>query len=129
MNDILDPPAERDMPPGRSSRMRADLMAAINRPEHGRNSRRRLVLVAALIAAVAGGAATAVVGRDGGPAQVLVGYDADGNEVARARLFPPTARSGSGGPDQYDRCYVDPSGNVVHGDPGPNCLPAHPWTH
>ncbi|MCA2218544.1 hypothetical protein [Jidongwangia harbinensis] len=50
----------------------------------------------------------------------LVAYTADGGEAGRRRLFPPT------GADR--RCYVDPSGTVVHGDPDPPCRPAEPWT-
>jgi hypothetical protein len=50
----------------------------------------------------------------------LVSYDADGREIDRRPLFEPFDRLG--------RCYVDPSGTVVYGKPGPTCQPADPWT-
>jgi hypothetical protein len=50
----------------------------------------------------------------------LVSYDTAGREIDRRPLFPP--------PGWFDRCYVDPSGKVVYGKPGPNCRPADPWT-
>lgn len=49
----------------------------------------------------------------------MVSYQVDGSEIGRRPLFQPL--------DHYDHCYVDPSGNVLYGDPGPNCLPAEPW--
>jgi hypothetical protein len=72
MNDILNPPSERDLPPGRSERMRADLLTVIGgpRPRAGR----RLVLVAATVAVVAAGSAVSGLLRDravDGPSRVL----------------------------------------------------------
>ncbi len=58
MNDILEPPAERDMPAGRSARMRADLLTTIHRPDRRHGAPRRLALVAAVVAVAAGAAAT-----------------------------------------------------------------------
>ncbi|WP_432994298.1 hypothetical protein [Dactylosporangium sp. CA-233914] len=49
----------------------------------------------------------------------LVSYDNAGNEIDRRPLFVPFDRLG--------RCYVDPQGTVVYGEPGPACLPAEPW--
>lgn len=48
MNDLLDLPAERDLPPERAARMRADLLESIRHPRH----RTRAGLVAAVAAAV-----------------------------------------------------------------------------
>ncbi|MFI7540748.1 hypothetical protein [Actinoplanes sp. NPDC049599] len=50
----------------------------------------------------------------------LVSYDAAGREIDRRRLF-------AAGED-FPRCYADPAGRVVYGDPGPDCLPADRWT-
>lgn len=49
----------------------------------------------------------------------LVSYQEDGSEIGRRRLFQPFS--------QHDNCYVDPSGKVVYGEPGPSCLPSEPW--
>lgn len=49
MNDVLDPPAERDLPPGRAARMRADVLRAVARPA----PRRRSLVTAAVAAAAA----------------------------------------------------------------------------
>ncbi|MDG4796409.1 hypothetical protein [Micromonospora sp. WMMD1082] len=56
--------------------------------------------------------------RDDGGAD-LVAYDRAGVEIDRRPLFTPF--------DQLGRCYVDPAGAVVYGDPGPTCQPAEPW--
>ncbi len=65
MTDPLQPPPERDMPAGRSARMRADLLAAIDRSQRRRRTRpRRLALPAAGLV-VALGATVAVVARAG----------------------------------------------------------------
>ncbi|MEU8329711.1 hypothetical protein [Micromonospora sp. NPDC048839] len=54
MNDILDPPAERDLPPGRAARMRADLVTSIRRPRRRRAVRLGIATVATAAAVVAG---------------------------------------------------------------------------
>lgn len=52
----------------------------------------------------------------------LVSYDASGREIDRRPLFPfPIS-------DEFDRCYTDPSGAVIYGQPGPDCRPAEHWT-
>ncbi|GIJ12380.1 hypothetical protein ACFFMR_22215 [Micromonospora andamanensis] len=71
-------------------------------------------------ARVAGGAFGLVgagVSEDGGAE--LVAYDRAGVEIDRRPLFTPF--------DKLGRCYVDPAGAVVYGDPGPTCQPAEPW--
>ncbi|MCZ7418255.1 MULTISPECIES: hypothetical protein [unclassified Micromonospora] len=57
------------------------------------------------------------ISEDGGAA--LVASDRAGVEIDRRPLFTPF--------DQLGRCYVDPAGVVVYGDPGPACQPAEPW--
>ncbi|GIJ21241.1 hypothetical protein [Micromonospora lutea] len=57
------------------------------------------------------------ISEDGGAN--LVAYDRAGVEIDRRPLFRPF--------DQLGRCYVDPAGVVVYGDPGPACQPAEPW--
>jgi hypothetical protein len=52
MNDILDPPGERDLPAGRQERIRARVLDSVQHPE--RHTARRLVLVAAVTAVAAG---------------------------------------------------------------------------
>ena len=54
------------------------------------------------------------------PGAALVSYDAEGREIDRRPLFHPAG--------EVDRCYTDPAGKVIYGPPGPNCLPADPWT-
>jgi hypothetical protein len=53
MNDLIEPPAERDLPPTRAARMRADLLGATRDPRP-RVRRRLLVAAAAVIAFVLG---------------------------------------------------------------------------
>ncbi|MEU4472716.1 hypothetical protein [Micromonospora sp. NPDC023888] len=54
MRDILDTPAERDLPPGTAVRMRADLMTSIRRPRRRRTVRLGIATVATAAAVVAG---------------------------------------------------------------------------
>ncbi|MEU8286224.1 hypothetical protein AB0C01_18020 [Micromonospora sp. NPDC048905] len=54
MKEILDPPAERDLPPGRAVRMRADLMTSIRRPRRRRAVRLGIATVATAAAVVVG---------------------------------------------------------------------------
>lgn len=54
------------------------------------------------------------------PGAELVSYDPAGREIDRRPLFQPT--------DQLDRCYTDPSGEVIYGRAGPDCQPAERWT-
>lgn len=70
MNDILDPPTDRDMPAGRSARMRAELLANLRRPARQHHARRRIALVAAAVVAAAGATAT-VNSLDRGPTRIL----------------------------------------------------------
>jgi hypothetical protein len=42
----------------------------------------------------------------------------------RPRTVVPPSRS-----NRHDRCYVDPTGTVVYGKPGKDCLPAQTWRH
>ncbi|MFG2052115.1 hypothetical protein ACGFIW_32390 [Micromonospora sp. NPDC048935] len=58
MKDILDTPAERDLPPGEAARMRADLMTSIRRPRRRRRTGVRLgIATVATAAAVVAGVA------------------------------------------------------------------------
>ncbi|WP_433552147.1 hypothetical protein ACQP08_00460 [Micromonospora zamorensis] len=50
----------------------------------------------------------------------LVSYDDTGAEIDRRPLFRPS--------DQFDHCYADPSGTLVYGSPGTDCLPAERWS-
>jgi hypothetical protein len=50
----------------------------------------------------------------------LVSYDAAGHEIDRRLLFQYS--------EQFPHCYTDPAGKVIYGEPGPDCLPADPWT-
>lgn len=52
----------------------------------------------------------------------LVGYDAGGREIYRQQLFSALYQ------DDPERCYTDPSGDVIYGQPGPHCQPAERWT-
>jgi hypothetical protein len=49
----------------------------------------------------------------------LVSYDEHGLEIDRRPLFQAE--------DQLDRCYTTPSGTLIYGQPGTNCLPAEAW--
>lgn len=49
----------------------------------------------------------------------LVSYDAAGTEIDRRRLFQPS--------NEFDHCYVDPTGSIVYGEPGDECRPAERW--
>ncbi len=72
MNDLVQPPAERDMPPGRAARMRAGLMRSTARPFPAR--RRTAVLAAAtaaIVAVVAAVAGVAVTRSAGLPGEVV----------------------------------------------------------
>jgi hypothetical protein len=57
MKELIEPPAERDLPPGRATRMRADLLAAARQPRT-RVPRRLLVAAAAVLTLVAAVAVT-----------------------------------------------------------------------
>jgi hypothetical protein len=73
MNDILQPPAERDLPPGRAERMQAGVLAALHEPEP-RHTGRRVAVLAAVVTTVAvgvGGAALWPFGGNGGSTQAL----------------------------------------------------------
>lgn len=70
MHDILEPPAERDLPDASLTRIRARVFANIGRPEQ-RHTARRVVLVAAAATAVAAGATTAIRWEAGGDVQAL----------------------------------------------------------
>lgn len=54
MKDILDIPAERDLPPGETARMRTDLMTSIRRPGRRRAVRLGIATMATAAAVVAG---------------------------------------------------------------------------
>ena len=54
MKDILDPPVERDLPPGRAAAMRADLLTSIRRPRRRRAVRLGIATMATAAAVVAG---------------------------------------------------------------------------
>jgi hypothetical protein len=57
---------------------------------------------------------------DVGKKAELVSYDAAGRVIDRRPLFVYS--------EDYPHCYTDPDGKVIYGDPGPDCLPADPWT-
>ncbi|MER7894525.1 hypothetical protein ABTX15_32555 [Micromonospora sp. NPDC094482] len=63
MKDILDAPIERDLPPGKATRMRADLMTSIHRPRP-RTAVRLGIATMAAAAAVVTGVAVAPNGDD-----------------------------------------------------------------
>ncbi len=73
MNDVIDPPAERELPPARAVRMRAGLLSAAHRPP--RHTRRRLAVALAAVAVLAGGAAVAADRRDAGRELLAMGPD------------------------------------------------------
>ncbi|MEU7906609.1 hypothetical protein [Actinoplanes sp. NPDC049118] len=50
----------------------------------------------------------------------LVSIGEGGGGIGRRRLLRSF--------DRVDRCYADPSGEVVYGEAGSQCLPAEPWT-
>ncbi|MGC4745041.1 hypothetical protein ACLQ28_05185 [Micromonospora sp. DT201] len=54
MKDILDTPAERDLPPGKAATMRVDLMTSIRRPRRRRAVRLGIATLATAAAVVAG---------------------------------------------------------------------------
>lgn len=65
MNDLINPPAERDLPPGRATRMRAELLTAARVPRR-RTTRWRLVIpVAAVLTLIAGVTLTLQIRQDG----------------------------------------------------------------
>ncbi|GAA2475076.1 hypothetical protein [Winogradskya humida] len=66
MNDVLKPPADRDLPPARAARMRAELMTVARGPRVHR--RRLLVATMAVLALIAG---VAVVKLDTDRTQIL----------------------------------------------------------
>jgi hypothetical protein len=49
----------------------------------------------------------------------LVSYDATGQEIDRRSLFEL---------GEYPHCYTDPTGKILFGGPGTDCVPADPWT-
>ncbi|MEU8228926.1 hypothetical protein AB0C12_04885 [Actinoplanes sp. NPDC048967] len=63
MTDLIEPPAERDLPPARAARMRAELLAAARGPRP-RISRRLLVTAAAVLTLVAAVAVTLEVRQE-----------------------------------------------------------------
>jgi hypothetical protein len=70
MNDVLEPPAERDMPAHRSARMRARLLGSLHRPT-ARRGRRRLVMAMAGLVAIAGLAVPVLPERDDAAVEAL----------------------------------------------------------
>lgn len=73
MNDILQPPTERDLPPGRTERMQVGVLAALHDPEP-RQTHRRVGVLAAVVTTVAvavAGAAWWPTGENDGGRQVL----------------------------------------------------------
>ncbi|MGX6603581.1 hypothetical protein ACWKSP_15765 [Micromonosporaceae bacterium Da 78-11] len=56
-------------------------------------------------------------GSDVQPDAELVSYDDSDQVIDRRALFQP-----------FDRCYTDPTGKIIAGDPGAWCLPADPWS-
>jgi hypothetical protein len=75
MNDVLNPPAGRDLPPGRAREMRLALLAATRRPDARR--RRLAVALATAVVLAAGAAGTAVTleRRDAGRELLAMGPD------------------------------------------------------
>src|SRR5919107_1090120 len=59
MNDLIEPPAQRNLPPARAARMRADLLATTRAPR-SRVPRRLLVAAAAVLTLIAGAAGVVV---------------------------------------------------------------------
>lgn len=95
MNDLLQPPAERDLPPRRAARMRAELLAATAGPRP-RPVRRRLLVataavvtltagVAAVVTLAAGGAVTSQVRQDD-PTMILAMSTAEQDNELRAAV-------------------------------------------
>ena len=84
MNDLINPPAERDLPPGRAARMRAEILTATRVP-HRRATRWRLVVpVAAVLTLIAGVALTLQV-REDGRSEILA--------MSRSELDPALRRA------------------------------------
>jgi hypothetical protein len=72
VNSVLEPPADRDMPAGRSTQMRAELLAAVRRPVvRDRPHRRRLVLAVAAAVAAAGVSVPVLIARQQSGVRVL----------------------------------------------------------
>ncbi|MEV0327440.1 hypothetical protein AB0H63_13475 [Micromonospora echinospora] len=89
MNDILDLPAERDLPPGKARAMRARVLGSV-RPRSARPPRLRVAVVGVVLLAVASGVAAVVWDRpDRSTVQVL---------AMRAGELSPTLR------DAAERC-------------------------
>jgi len=72
MNHVLDPPAERDLPPGRARDMRTALLAGTRRPA-GRRTRLAVALAAVMV--LAAGAAVTLDRRDAGRDLLAMGPD------------------------------------------------------
>jgi hypothetical protein len=70
MNDLVTPPAERDLPPGRAARMRRELLAATRGPARHTPRWRPMIAAAAALTLIAGLATTLEVRRERG-VQVL----------------------------------------------------------
>ena len=70
MNDVLEPPAERDMPAHRSTRMRAYLLGSLHRPT-GRSAGRRLVMAMAGLVVIGGLAVSVLPERDDAAVEAL----------------------------------------------------------
>jgi hypothetical protein len=73
MNDVLKPPAERDLPPVRAARMRAGLLTAIAAPRPRTARRRLLVAAAAALTLIAGAATTLEVRQEDGTRVLALG--------------------------------------------------------
>lgn len=73
MNDLITPPAERDLPPHRATRMRAELLAAARGPRPRAARRRLLAAVAAAVTLVAGVAVTLQVRHEDGTRILAMG--------------------------------------------------------
>lgn len=63
MNDLLRPPAERDLPPARAARIRTQLLTAARGPRPRVHRRRLLIVAAAVLTLIAGLAVISSVGR------------------------------------------------------------------
>lgn len=102
MNDILEPPAERDLPLARQERIRARVLATARRPE--RHTARRVALVATAVTAAAAGTTGAIWWSGdsdwGPPAQALAMSTSE---------MSPTLRKAA---DQCLKWNREPAGSV-----------------
>jgi hypothetical protein len=73
MNDLIETPPERDLPPARAARMRAELLATVAAPRPSPARRRLLVAAAAALTLIAGAAVTLEVRQEQGTRIVALG--------------------------------------------------------